>query len=964
MHDEKETKVMDSLATIGVKVDFILQLGYFKAKSMFFRFNLNQISQDVKYIMHEYFPKQRFLKKTVSKNLRLSNKNRVLSLLSYKHYESSMRDDLKNKAQEIATIGINASFAFRQLLLYLENKRISIPPYSIFQDVISIAISNEEARIDDIISKHTTAKINHVFSLLLKKDDYLYEITALKKKPKDFTYKEIMTEVSKHKTSKELYQFAKKIIPKLGISKQNVDYYASMAEYYNVYKLRRMKLQKAQLYLLCFVYHRFQQINDNLIHCFIYWVDKYTQTGKQKAKEEIYQHKLEVNNHLPKVSQLLGLYIDESIVETETFGSVRKKAFQIIQKEKIPLIQQYLSGISFDKVELEWQGYELSTHKIRKNLRPIFSCLNLDGKIGNSTLKGIDLLSSKLLKNTDSKIPKCLVPKNIRSYLSTERNEINPDRFEFFIYQKIIEQLESGDLFCSDSTKFRSLANDLLSDSVWKNKSKIIKKLAIPKLRTPIKSLLKELGDIIDVRLLEVNERIKNGENEHIKIKTDRDGNVYKWSLPYQAKDEIVNNPFYNQLPQVGIIDVIKFAESHCRFMKSFTHIQPRYAKKRYDRKGILASIVANGTSLGIYKMAGISDLGFQALSNAEKCFLRPQTLKEANDIITNSIANLPIFKHWKINEDIIHASADGQKFETRLHTVKSRYSSKYFGLNQGVVAYTMVANHIPVNTKVIGANEYEGHYVFDTVFSNTSNVEIDKLSTDMHGHNQINFALLDFINCQYAPRYSRISQKKNLIYAFGKPKQYSDLFIKPAGRTKRELIIHEWDNMQRIVASLMLKETTQSVIVKKLCSYTRKNKTKEAFWEYDNIFRSLYILNFIDDISLRQNVQKALNRGEAYHQLRRAVAIANGGKFRGSNDREIQIWNDCSRLIANCIILYNSCIISFLLTQKSSNLSADFLSSLSPVAWQHINLFGWYDFAKEESFVDIQKMVDSIMLM
>jgi hypothetical protein len=36
-------------------------------------------------------------------------------------------------------------------------------------------------------------------------------------------------------------------------------------------------------------------------------------------------------------------------------------------------------------------------------------------------------------------------------------------------------------------------------------------------------------------------------------------------------------------------------------------------------------------------------------------------------------------------------------------------------------------------------------------------------------------------------------------------------------------------------------------------------------------LFRSaecgLYILDFIDDVTLRQTVQKALNRGEAYHR-------------------------------------------------------------------------------------------------
>jgi len=33
-------------------------------------------------------------------------------------------------------------------------------------------------------------------------------------------------------------------------------------------------------------------------------------------------------------------------------------------------------------------------------------------------------------------------------------------------------------------------------------------------------------------------------------------------------------------------------------------------------------------------------------------------------------------------------------------------------GEYKGIVAYTLVANHIPINATVIGANEHESHYV------------------------------------------------------------------------------------------------------------------------------------------------------------------------------------------------------------------------------------------------------------
>jgi hypothetical protein len=81
----------------------------------------------------------------------------------------------------------------------------------------------------------------------------------------------------------------------------------------------------------------------------------------------------------------------------------------------------------------------------------------------------------------------------------------------------------------------------------------------------------------------------------------------------------------------------------------------------------------------------------------------------EISDINYSSLATtakLPIFQHYDIDESL-HSSSDGQKIESRNNTVNSRHSPKYFGLGKGIVSYTMVANHIPVNARIIGANEH-----------------------------------------------------------------------------------------------------------------------------------------------------------------------------------------------------------------------------------------------------------------
>ena len=63
--------------------------------------------------------------------------------------------------------------------------------------------------------------------------------------------------------------------------------------------------------------------------------------------------------------------------------------------------------------------------------------------------------------------------------------------------------------------------------------------------------------------------------------------------------------------------------------------------------------------------------------------------------------------------------------------------------------------------------------------------------------------------------------------------------------------------------------------------------------------------------------MQRAVNRGESYHELRRTISYANYGKLRFGTEYEQHLWSECRRLIANCIIFYNASLLSKLLAHK-----------------------------------------------
>lgn len=399
--------------------------------------------------------------------------------------------------------------------------------------------------------------------------------------------------------------------------------------------------------------------------------------------------------------------------------------------------------------------------------------------------------------------------------------------------------------------------------------------------------------------------------------------------------------------------------------MDAFTHVLSRFARQALDAPALIACLVAWGTNMGLARMGQISDIGLHPLISASDNFLRPETLREANDIVSNAIARLPIFHHYDIG-DVVHSSSDGQKFETSVRTFNARHSPKYFGLKKGIVPYTAVANHVPINACNISAHDHESHFVFDMLFNNSTDIQPERHSTDTHGANEVNFALLHLFGYQFAPRYKDLYDKvRTSLTGFQHPSHYGDAILKPARKIRQDDIIREWDECRRIFVSLALKETTQSTIVRKLSSHARNNRTKRALWEYDGIHRSLYLLNYIDSPSLRRSVQKALNRGENYHQLRRAVSFASFGKLRFKTEYEQELWSECSRLIANCIIFYNASILSQLLEyqERTGDMQGAAVSKkVSPIAWQHTNLHGRYEFQKQPDVLNVDAIIRELI--
>lgn len=969
---QPEKELFASFSQPYIQLYFLLQLGYFKAKQLFFNFTFEDVAEDVTYLLSRYFPNTSPELRMLNKRTILKQRQYILDLFGYRLCTPLDREALFGRAQHAATISSKPIYVFRELLHHLTEQHLVKPGYTILQEeFVGKALTAEAKRLADLLHTLLSTEEGKQLDVLLAEGEELYPLTSLKRQPKDFTLSETRREIDRGEQLLPLYHLATRIVPQLGISGEGINYYSSLVTYYSVFRLKQLDVWTVYLYLLCFVFHRYQSHNDNLLTCLLQLVKQYADEARANAKGTVYEYRSNNNVDLPKAGEVLKLFSAEYAADTP-FRLVQEKAFAILDQSRLNRVADYIvSEASFDETAFEWEHIDKLARRFKQNLRPILRSLDLSATSTNAPiLEAIKFLKTAFAKDRSLRqfasedFPIEFVGVRDKRYLyehkASEGKQLFTDRYEFEVYRVLRNRLEAGDLFCRDSVHFRSFEDDLLNEARWANKADLIAQTGLTLLNQPITEHLEELKTQLEERIVSVNANISAGKNSYFHIKSK--GKRTRWTLQYPTSSESVNHPIFETVRQVNLSSVLSFVNHYCHFMKCFEHVLGRYRKQLADDRTISACLIAWGTNMGLGRMGQISDINFETLTSTSQNFVRLETLKAANACISNAIAAVPIFGQYNIG-GVVHSSSDGQKFETALPTFQARYSPKYFGLGKGVVAYTLVANHVPVAAEIIGAHEHESQFVFDLLFNNTTDIQPQVHSTDTHGTNQVNFALLEIFGYQFAPRYSGIQDKiRTSLYGFEHPNHYGEVILKPVRKLNTDLIIEEWENLQRIFVSLALKTTTQSIIVHKLNSYARKNKTRQALWEYDNIISSLYLLDFVDSAVLRKNVQSALNRGESYHQLRRAVSYANFGKLRFTTEADQQLWHECSRLITNCIIFYNMTLLSKLWERKEAVAVLPQIAKISPVAWQHINMYGRYEFKKESELLNLEEMVEALV--
>ena len=705
---------------------------------------------------------------------------------------------------------------------------------------------------------------------------------------------------------------------------------------------------------------------DNLIISFMYHVNAIIDSGKIYADEALLKHNSAIIVELPKLVMFLQWFPGRD--KNLTYNKLNKIAYEMLPEAQFLVLAEFLKGSSFDKKAAEWEHYLKSSRLISLYLRSIIMAVPfVYFKKGSQIMEMLNLLKNHYMAKKSPKSfllseeVKAMIPDNMLPYLKAKSTDeyINSHLFEFYVYKKMHHQLDRGRLCCNDSISYCDIELDLIDDALVDDVEKIAMDFGYPKIPIYCDKRLDDALNGLDHAWNVTTENIRLGKNAGFNIKEKNEGKQ-EWSLLYDSSEQL-DAAFFKTLTKVEIADILMLIGSRVGMLDGFTHMKGRYAKKKKPiALAIIASLLAEAFGIGTMKMAEMSDIGFNLLRSTREDFVRVDTLCLVNDWIANYIHSLPIFKLWNLLDSMILADADGQKFATSDSTIQSRYSKKYIGKGRGISLYTLIANFVAVNAKNIGLNEYEGHSLYDMIYNNKTDIDIDMVTGDNHSLNQLNFIALDSIDVDYVPSIKNVKEAANDLYSVKPTDEYTGI-LQPKNIINKGRIKSQKRGILRVLLSLIMQENTQSNIIRKLNSHTRYAGLKAGLLEYNKIFKSTHVLNMIDNMQLRKSIRTARNRTEAYHQLQGLIRKVYNSVFKGKKIVDNRVSAHAARLIANCIVAYNSIILNTvyekMMRDGVSQKIIDEFARISPIAWMHILFTGRYNFTKSNGGINVDEM-------
>jgi len=563
-----------------------------------------------------------------------------------------------------------------------------------------------------------------------------------------------------------------------------------------------------------------------------------------------------------------------------------------------------------------------------------------------ATLGGQDVLDAiQILRRLNetgkrklpSDIPTSFIPRQWLPFIY-QAEGIDRHYYEICTLGELRNCLRSGDIWVVGSKRYQDIESYLLSPVTFEE---LYQQGNVPvAVATDYSIYITERKNLLCERLHEINQLVEEEKLDAVTFKSNGFSVKPHRSIPLPDGTKEFIKATYAQLPRVKITDLLVEVDRWTHFTDQFTHL--RTGKAAENKQTLLTVILADAINLGFTSMAAsCPGTSFKQLSCMADWHMSDEAYSRALAEIVNYHHQMTLVQSWG---DGTTSSSDGQQFPLGGVSKYLGHVNPKYGNHPGVIFYTHISDqYSPFHTQLINTNTRDATFVLDGLLYHQSDLDIQEHYTDTAGFTDHVFGLCHLLGFRFAPRLRDIGDLS--LFPIGDANQWSQLTSIFGEPLKLTLIQEQWSNILRLASSIRLGKVTASLMLRKLAAYPRQNRLALALRELGRLERTLFILDWMQHSELRARVQAGLNKGESRNALARAVFFNRLGEVRDRSFENQSFRASGLNLVVAAIILWNTFHLEKIITDMSqqSPVPDDFLSYLSPLGWQHINLTGDY---------------------
>lgn len=952
--------IAKSMRTPGGQIGFLLMCGYFKATRRFYQpqdFHERDIEAVARVLG---LPRAGFIPDAYAKQTRQRHQKTILDFHGFTPFDQSTSGTLAIEIATMARMHRKPRLIFDRCVDFLIQNRMQVPSSYRLNDLIRAGLHDRKAELIALMDRHLSDDARVLLDDLFSApdDQNRHRLTLLKKLSQSTSPSRIKEAVTDFETLSELHDRLTPVLAKLDLGTAGIRYFAGSVLRSEIFQMQRRERNDRHIHATAFVAHQFHRCQDNIIDLWLSVMASFKSAAAREYQETLVQERKDQQRQIGIViegleTSVFGVLSDiRSVMAAANLSNAEKvTATQaILDQGKMDDFDQLRDDLAAIASEASWHDVlEARSVKLQNRLSPLLRVLRfMPNKRAIALLEAIDhfRIDGEL---SAARAPAGFLDAEQRTALVRSDGSFRVSLYKVFLFQAVTTAIKSGDLNVEHSYKYRPMDAYLIDKERWhREKTRLLERAGLTEFADP-EPVLARLNAALTAQYRTTNDRA--ADNTHLKLR--KDGTFHIATPALDARDSDPLGDLSPQRHDVALAQVLETVNNHCNMLQSFEHWHQTHVRQATSHPALLAGIMGLGCGIGVRKMARISSSVTESeLDHTVNWRFSLENIQAANDAVLKAMDGMELPNLYRQSRDQLHTASDGQKFEVRGDSLHASRSFKYFGQGQGVSAYTFVdERNFLWHSLMISAADRESAYVIDGLMHNDV-VKSDIHSTDTHGYTEAVFGLTHLLGFSFAPRIKGIG--KQTLYVF-KPKQQSDpgWVIGPSKTINEAVIRDNWDDLLRLVVTIKLKENTASDIFRRLNSYSRQHALYQTLKAFGQIIKSLFILRYVDDLALRQAIEKQLNKVELANRFTRAVAVGNPREYTQTEKEEQEVAEACNRLIRNAIICWNYLYLARQV-EKSPDAEARqnllrLIAAHSPMSWGHINMLVEYDFSEEK---------------